>query len=86
MSAERARLAALLNRDGIEIGALHRPLEVPESAHVTYVDRLPVEQLREHYRELADLVLAPVDVIGSADDLSAFQDASLDFVMGEADK
>lgn len=81
MSTERLRLAALLKGTGIEIGALHRPLVVPPRAHVTFVDRLPVEQLREHYKELADVDLAPVDVIGSADDLSAFRDGSLDFVI-----
>jgi predicted SAM-dependent methyltransferase len=81
MSVERLRLAALLEGDGIEIGALHRPLPVPARAHVTYVDRIPVEELREHYKELAELDLSPVDVIGSADDLAAFADASLDFVV-----
>lgn len=81
MSAERQRLAALLKGHGIEVGALHRPLAVPPGARVTFVDRLPLEQLREHYKELAELELAPVDVIGSADDLSAFPDATLDFVI-----
>jgi SAM-dependent methyltransferase len=48
---------------------------------VTYVDRLPVEELRRHYQELADLPLTPVDVIGTAEDLSAFKDDSLDFII-----
>ena len=71
----------MLRGHGIEIGALHLPLTVPRNAHVTYVDRLPVENLRELYMELADLELTPVDVIGSAEDLSAFATGSLDFVI-----
>ncbi len=75
------RLARLLRGDGIEIGALHRPLDVPREARVTYVDRLPVAELREHYMELAGENLTPIDVIGTAEDLSAFPDLSLDFVI-----
>ncbi len=81
MSVERQRLADLLRGRGIEIGALHRPLTVSERAHVIYVDRFPLKQLREHYNELSDLELAPVDVIGNADNLPAFPDSTLDFVI-----
>lgn len=81
MLAKRARLAQWLTGRGIEIGALHHPLEVPSGAQVTYVDHLPEDGLREHYPELADLPLAPVSVICSADDLRPFEDASLDFVI-----
>lgn len=78
---KRARLAQWLTGSGIEIGALHHPLEVPSGAQVTYVDHLPVDGLREHYPELADLPLTPVTVICGADDLGPFADASLDFVI-----
>ncbi len=81
MSVKRRRLASWLQGRGIEIGALHRPLEVTPGASVTYVDRLPVAELREHYPELADLPLTPVAVIGNAEDLSAFDDQTLDFVI-----
>src|SRR5262249_32987602 len=81
MTNERLRLAGLLRGQGIEIGALHQPLPVPQRAHVTYVDRLPVDKLREHYAELADYDLTRVDVIGSAEDLSPFGTSSLDFVI-----
>ena len=81
MSVKRQRVASWLQGHGIEIGALHRPLEVPSGASVTYVDRLPVAELREHYPELAELPLTPVAVIGNAEDLSAFEDESLDFVI-----
>jgi predicted SAM-dependent methyltransferase len=78
---ERLRPAAMLRGHGIEIGALHLPLKLGQHASVTYVDRLPVEKLRELYVELADMELAPVDVIGSAEDLSSFENGSLDFVI-----
>ena len=80
-SAKRARLAQWLEGDGIEIGALHRPLEVPPGARVRYVDHLDEAGLRAAYPELAALPLAPVSVIGSAEDLSAFDDGSVDFVI-----
>lgn len=81
MFEKRRRLARWLSGEGIEIGALHQPLEVPGGTHVTYVDHLPVDKLREHYPELKDFNLVPVDVIGTAEDLSAFADGSLDFVV-----
>lgn len=81
MTAYRHRPASLLRGRGVEIGALHRPLKVPRGARVTYVDRLPLEQLKEHYPELPADELTPVDVLGSAEDLSAFADESLDFVI-----
>jgi SAM-dependent methyltransferase len=78
---KRSRLAVWLQGDGIEIGALHRPLVAPSGARVTYVDRMPDAELRAHYPELADLKLTPVTVVGSAEDLSAFTDNSLDFII-----
>jgi predicted SAM-dependent methyltransferase len=78
---KRGRLARWLNGEGIEVGALHRPLRVPASARVRYVDRMPVAELRCHYPELAEYSLVPVDIIGSAEDLSALVDNSVDFVI-----
>jgi SAM-dependent methyltransferase len=78
---KRRRLSAWLRGDGIEIGALNMPLGIHRTAHVRYVDRLTVEEQRRQYPELADQNLAPVDVIGSAEDLTAIDDSSLDFVI-----
>jgi SAM-dependent methyltransferase len=78
---KRRRLSAWLRGDGIEIGALHVPLGIHREARVRYVDRLTAEDQRRQYPELAGVQLAPVDVIGSAEDLGAFEDASLDFVI-----
>jgi predicted SAM-dependent methyltransferase len=80
-SPKRVHMARWLQGEGIELGALHKPLPVPATARVSYVDRLSVDDLREHYPELADLDLVPVSHIGSAEDLSAFPDCSLDFVI-----
>lgn len=81
MFEKRRRLSRWLSGQGIEIGALHQPLELPSDVRVTYVDHLPVDKLREHYPELGALNLVPVDVIGTAEDLSSFGDDSLDFVI-----
>lgn len=81
MSAKRRRLAWWLEGEGIEIGALHRPLELPPGASVTYVDRYSVAELRTRYPELAEQPLTEVSVIGDAQDLSAFESNSLDFVI-----
>jgi SAM-dependent methyltransferase len=74
-------MASWLRGSGIEIGALHNPLSVPAEATVRYVDRLPQDKLREHYPELAGAALAPVTIIGDAEDLSALPDRSVDFVI-----
>jgi SAM-dependent methyltransferase len=78
---KRRRLTTWLRGDGIEIGALNYPLGLHRAARVRYVDRLTVDEQRRQYPEIADQKLAPVDVIGSAEDLSAFDDSSLDFVI-----
>jgi SAM-dependent methyltransferase len=77
----RAVLSQWLRGTGIEIGGLHRPLRVPHADRVIYVDHLTREELRKVYSELADLDLVEVDVVGTAENLSAFDDASLDFVI-----
>lgn len=74
-------MAQWLSGSGIEIGALHRPLTVPEGVFVRYVDRLPESGLREQYPELKDESFAPVSLIGNAQDLSALPDDSVDFVI-----
>jgi predicted SAM-dependent methyltransferase len=70
-----------LRGNGIEIGALHNPLDVPSSAHVRYVDHLSVDELRRHYPELADAPLVDVDVLDDGQRLSTIADESQDFVI-----
>lgn len=67
--------------DGIEIGALHMPLAVPEGASVRYVDRSSVADLRTHYPELAAHDLTEIDIIDDGEALTSIADESLDFVI-----
>ena len=72
---------AYLRGEGIEIGALHMPLRVPEAASVKYVDRMSVEGLRAHYPELADQAFVNVDIIADGERLESIADATQDFVI-----
>lgn len=70
-----------LSGSGIEIGALHSPLEVPANAIVQYVDRMTVADLRKQYRELAEYELVEVDIIDDGETLPSIADASVDFII-----
>jgi len=70
-----------LQGNGIEVGALNHPLEVPVSTHVKYVDRMSVPDLRKHYPELADVNLVPVDIIDNGEVLGTVDDESQDFLI-----
>ncbi len=70
-----------LSGNGVEIGALHSPLEVPPHAKVHYIDRLSVAQLRKQYPELAEYELVEVDIIDDGETLPSIADASVDFVI-----
>jgi predicted SAM-dependent methyltransferase len=67
--------------EGIEIGALHNPLIVPESAKVKYVDRTTVSELRKQYPELNQENLVNVDIISDGEKLENINDDSQDFVI-----
>ena len=81
LSRRRELAGKFLDGDGLEIGALHEPLEVPPRARVRYVDRLGPEALRQHYPELAGQPLVPVDVVDDGETLARIPDASVDFVI-----
>jgi predicted SAM-dependent methyltransferase len=68
-----------LRGTGVEIGALHNPLPVPSAAHVKYVDRMSVDDLRRHYPDLGDLV--PVDILDDGETLATLAPESQDFVI-----
>jgi SAM-dependent methyltransferase len=79
---DREKLAfAYLRGDGIEIGALHNPLSVPTAAKVSYVDRLPVATLLEHYPDLAHLKVVEPDIVDDGERLSKVAGESQDFVI-----
>jgi SAM-dependent methyltransferase len=78
----RKELAArYLSGTGIEIGALHVPLDLPKSATVRYVDRIPLDEQRVIYPELSLLPLVTVDILDDAESLQGLGDATQDFVV-----
>ncbi|QWR78491.1 methyltransferase domain-containing protein [Candidatus Magnetomonas plexicatena] len=65
--------------DGIEIGALNKPLKVSSAAKVSYVDRTPNEQLKEHYSDIDTFL--NVDIVDNGEKLATIADSSQDFVI-----
>lgn len=79
----RASVAAFyLQGEGLEIGALHKPVKVDESkASVRYVDYKSLEENRKRYPELADEVIVDTDIIDDGFVLSEVRDNSVDFII-----
>lgn len=77
----RLHFASRLRGDGLELGALHRPLEKHDAMNVRYVDRLAVPELRLQYPELNQLPLVEPDILDDAAELSTVADESQDFVI-----
>ena len=73
--------ASFLAGAGLEIGALQRRLVVPDQCAVTYVDRMPVAELRNHYPELRDQPLQEPDLIDDGETLARVAANSQDFVI-----
>lgn len=70
-----------LKGEGIEVGALHAPLQVPDSVKVHYVDRMSVSDLRKQYPELGGLDLVEADIVDNGETLSSIADNSWDFAI-----
>ena len=67
-----------LRGEGIEIGALDKPMSAPRGVRIRTVDRLPADELRKHY----DLPKAvAVDFVCDAQKLETIQSCSQDFVI-----
>lgn len=81
LQRRRALSNKYLTGQGIEVGALHYPLEVSEKVSVRYIDRLSNEELRPLYPELSEFSLVPVDIIDDGEKLSRIEDESLDFII-----
>ena len=82
LSLTRENIADLyLQGQGIEIGALHHPLTVPEDVKVLYVDRMSVADLRKQYPELNDFPLIEADILANGEDLETIADNTQDFVI-----
>ncbi len=70
-----------LKGEGLEIGVLAHPLELPCGARVRYVDRLSLPELRKHYPELTGSRLVPVDILDDGQFLTSVADGSQDFII-----
>lgn len=70
-----------LSGQGLEIGALNWPLEMPPQAHVSQVDRMTVDELRSAYPEMAKLPLPEVDIVDDGETLTTISDGSQDFIV-----
>ena len=82
----RRSIARHLRGDGVEVGALHFPLDLSEAqvTRVRYVDRFDVPGLRAQYPELDELSLVPVDIVDNGEVLSTIPNDSLDFVIANS--
>jgi SAM-dependent methyltransferase len=70
--------------DGIEIGALHRPLRVPPAAQVRYVDQMTRKQLLATHSSAVygnPRWVVETDVVDDCEHLATFADESVDFVV-----
>ena len=79
--ARREFAARFLAGEGLEIGALHLPLEMPPHARARYVDRMSVDDLRAEYPELRGWDLTEVDVIDNGELLETVAEDSQDFIV-----
>ncbi len=70
-----------LTGQGLEVGGLNQPLEVPDGVTVRYVDRMTVEQLRKEYPELCERKFVEVDVVDDGETLPSIMDSTVDFVI-----
>jgi SAM-dependent methyltransferase len=67
--------------EGIEVGALNAPLEVPNGAKVKYVDRMSATDLRQQYPELSALGVLDPEIIDDGEKLLSLQNNTYDFVI-----
>jgi SAM-dependent methyltransferase len=82
MRIERQTLSyAFVRGQGIEIGALQKPLPVSPDVKVRYVDRMSKADLCLQYPELPSYDLVEVDIIDDGEKLSTFPNASQDFII-----
>jgi predicted SAM-dependent methyltransferase len=66
---------------GIEIGALHSPLQLPKSVKAKYIDRMSTFELKKQYPELKSKEFLNVDIIDDGEHLSKIKDSTQDFVI-----
>jgi len=76
----RAHFSAQLSGEGLEIGALHAPMPVPNARGVKYLDKLDPDALRKMTPKLADRI-GRVDILDDAQTMATVADGSYDFVI-----
>lgn len=67
--------------EGIEVGALNAPLELPNGAKVKYVDRMSAKNLQQQYPELSALSVLDPDIIDDGEKLLTLPNNTYDFVI-----
>ena len=79
---DRGALArAWLRGTGLEVGALHVPIPVPDGVRVRYVDRCSREENAKRFPDLSPEAIVETELQGDGFDLAAVPDASQDFVL-----
>jgi len=79
----RAQLKKYIRGEGVEIGALHKPLDLAglNVSKISYVDRLTNDDMRIHYPDLNALSLVHVDIVDDGATLTTLPENSLDFII-----
>ncbi len=82
LNRNRYRIAKqYLRGDGIEVGALHEPLELPRGARINYVDMFPRKELVARHPELDARRIVEVHHVDDGETLATIADGSHDFVI-----
>lgn len=79
----RQALRHYIRGSGIEIGALHRPLDIAglPVTEIRYVDRRSADDLYRTYPELQAYPLTHVDIVDDGETLGTLPDESVDFII-----
>jgi hypothetical protein len=70
-----------LNGEGLEIGALHKPVKICGAATVKYVDYKTLDENRKRYPELAGEAIVQTDIVDDGFVLETIPDSSIDFIV-----
>lgn len=76
----RIRFASRLSGAGLELGALHRPLQRHDRMQVDYLDYETSDSLRKRYPHVADGIVE-VSIVDDAETLASVADAKYDFLI-----
>ena len=70
-----------LDGEGLEIGALHKPVKIRDSATVKYVDYKTLEENRKRYPELAGEEIVETDIVDDGFVLEKIPNSSVAFIV-----